>query len=111
MEPQATARLGCRGSKMMWLLLAAALIPLGGCVNGQYYEYSEPYRLIQDYGVSVANNASKQMVNAPSMVDPRPAVGLSPQAAQSAFQDRYEKSFREKEPPPTIIQLAPSSGK
>ena len=47
-----------------------------------------------DYGNAVRNNIAQQVVNPPAGFNPKPAVGLSPQAAANE-QERYDKSFKE----------------
>ena len=46
-----------------------------------------------DYGNSVRNNIAQQVVNPRAGYDPKPAVGLSPQAAHNTM-DRYDESFK-----------------
>jgi hypothetical protein len=47
-----------------------------------------------DYGNSVRNNVAQQVVNPQAGFNPKPAVGLSPQAAANEM-ERYNKSFTE----------------
>ena len=47
-----------------------------------------------DYGNSVRNNVAQQVVNPQAGFNPKPAVGLSPQAAANVM-ERYDKSFKE----------------
>jgi hypothetical protein len=61
-----------------------------------------------DYGRSVTYNRLEMMVTPPDAVDPKPAVGIPPQAAQNV-QTRYDTSFKEKEKPQPIISIIPGS--
>jgi type IV pilus biogenesis protein CpaD/CtpE len=47
-----------------------------------------------DYGNSVRSNIAQQVVNPRAGFNPKPAVGLSPQAAAGEM-DRYDKTFKE----------------
>ena len=67
------------------LALGVALLGLAGCFP--------PSALEMDYGNSVRNNIAQQVVNPRAGYDPKPAVGLSPQAAHNAM-DRYDESFK-----------------
>ena len=66
------------------LALAVALLGLAGCFP--------PSALEMDYGNSVRNNVAQQVVNPRAGFDPKPAVGLSPRAAEGEM-GRYDKSF------------------
>ena len=55
------------------LALGVALLGLAGCYP--------PSALEMDYGNAVRNNIAQQVVNPPAGFNPKPAVGLSPQAA------------------------------
>jgi hypothetical protein len=68
------------------LALGVALLGLAGCYP--------PSALDQDYGNAVRNNIAQQVVNPRAGFEPKPAVGLSPQAAANEM-ERYDKSFRE----------------
>jgi hypothetical protein len=68
------------------LALGVALLGLAGCFP--------PSALEMDYGNAVRNNIAQQVVNPRAGFEPKPAVGLSPQAAAGEM-DRYDKSFRE----------------
>jgi hypothetical protein len=68
------------------LALGVALLGLAGCYP--------PSALEMDYGNSVRNNIAQQVVNPRAGYNPKPAVGLSPQAAANE-QERYDKSFQE----------------
>jgi hypothetical protein len=46
-----------------------------------------------DYGNSVRNNVAQQVVNPQAGFNPKPALGLSPQAAANEM-DRYDESFK-----------------
>jgi hypothetical protein len=47
-----------------------------------------------DYGNSVRNNVAQQVMNPQAGFNPKPAVGLSPQAAAGEM-ERYDKTFKE----------------
>jgi hypothetical protein len=49
-----------------------------------------------DYGNSVRNNVAQQVVNPQAGFNPKPAVGLPPQAAANT-QEQYDKSFKSEE--------------
>ncbi|MGA9755287.1 MAG: hypothetical protein WBV23_09090, partial [Desulfobaccales bacterium] len=66
-------------------LLGVALLLLAGCYP--------PSALEMDYGNSVRNNIAQQVVNPQAGFDPKPAVGLSPQAAANEL-EKYDKSFK-----------------
>jgi hypothetical protein len=70
------------------------------------WRYSDgvPRRMEADYGRSVVNNRLEMMVTPPDAVDTKPALGLPPQAAKNA-QERYDKSFKEKEEPQKVKVL------
>jgi len=70
------------------LALGLALLGLAGCYP--------PSALEMDYGNSVRNNIAQQVVNPRAGYNPKPAVGLSPQAAYNA-QEKYDKSFKAEE--------------
>ena len=70
---------------LMRLALGLALLGLAGCYP--------PSALEMDYGNSVRNNIAQQVVNPQAGFNPKPAVGLSPQAAANA-QEKYDKSFK-----------------
>ena len=70
------------------LALGVALLGLAGCYP--------PSALEMDYGNSVRNNIAQQVVNPRAGFNPKPAVGLSPQAAYNE-QDKYDKSFKAEE--------------
>ena len=55
------------------LALGVALLGLAGCYP--------PSALEMDYGNAVRNNVAQQVVNPRAGFNPKPAVGLSPQAA------------------------------
>ena len=86
---------------MKGLLLGMALWWMVGCVTAA----DGRARAIEaDYGRSVTNNRMEMMTNPPDAVDPRPAVGMPPQSAKN-IQERYDKSFKEKEEPPTVRMI------
>ena len=68
------------------LALGVALLGLAGCFP--------PSALEMDYGNSVRNNIAQQVVNPQAGFNPKPAVGLSPQAAANEM-ERYNKTFKE----------------
>ena len=70
------------------LALGAALLGLAGCYP--------PSALEMDYGNSVRSNIAQQVVNPQAGFNPKPAVGLSPQAAYNE-QEKYDKSFKAEE--------------
>jgi hypothetical protein len=71
---------------LMGLALGVALLGLAGCYP--------PSALEQDYGNSVRNNIAQQVVNPRAGFNPKPAVGLPPQAAANEM-ERYDKTFKE----------------
>lgn len=88
-----------RGFPVMQGILAGMVcLWLAGCADGV------PRTMEADYGRSVTYNRLEMMVNPPDAVDPKPPVGMTPQAAKNV-QDRYDKSFKEKEKPPTVFQI------
>jgi hypothetical protein len=68
------------------LALGLALLGLAGCYP--------PSALEMDYGNAVRSNVAQQVVNPRAGFNPKPAVGLSPQAAANAM-ERYDKTFKE----------------
>ena len=68
------------------LALGVALLGLAGCFP--------PSALEMDYGNSVRNNTAQQVVNPRAGFNPKPAVGLPPQAAAGEM-ERYDKTFKE----------------
>jgi hypothetical protein len=68
------------------LALGLVLLGLAGCFP--------PSALEMDYGNSVRNNIAQQVVNPAAGFNPKPTVGMSPQAASNS-QERYDKSFKE----------------
>ena len=71
---------------LMRLALGVALLGLAGCFP--------PSALEMDYGNSVRNNIAQQVVNPRAGFNPKPAVGLPPQAAANEM-ERYDKTFKE----------------
>ena len=67
------------------LALGVALLGLAGCYP--------PSALEMDYGNSVRNNVAQQVVNPQAGFNPKPAVGLPPQAAANEM-ERYDDSFK-----------------
>jgi len=70
---------------LMHLALGVALLGLAGCFP--------PSALEMDYGNSVRNNTAQQVVNPRAGFNPKPAVGLPPQAAANEM-ERYDDSFK-----------------
>jgi hypothetical protein len=70
------------------LALGVALLGLAGCYP--------PSALEMDYGNSVRNNTAQQVVNPQAGFNPKPAVGLPPQAVANT-QEKYDKSFKAEE--------------
>jgi hypothetical protein len=73
---------------LMRLALGVALLGLVGCYP--------PSALEMDYGNSVRNNVAQQVVNPQAGFNPKPAVGLPPQAAANTM-EKYDKSFKTEE--------------
>jgi hypothetical protein len=65
-----------------------ALLGLAGCYP--------PSALEMDYGNAVRNNIAQQVVDPRAGFNPKPAVGLPPQAAANE-QEQYDKSFKAEE--------------
>ena len=63
------------------LALGLALLGLAGCYP--------PSALEMDYGNAVRNNIAQQVVDPRAGFNPKPAVGLSPQAAYNE-QEKYD---------------------
>lgn len=82
------------------VMLGLALLWLAGCASAD----GRPRALEADYGRSVNNARLQQMITPPDAVDPRPALGLTPQAAQNS-QGKYDASFAEKKQERTVIPL------
>jgi hypothetical protein len=70
------------------LALGLALLGLAGCYP--------PSALEMDYGNSVRSNVAQQVVNPKAGYNPKPAVGLPPQAAAGEM-EKYDKSFKAEE--------------
>jgi len=70
------------------LALGLALLVLAGCYP--------PSALEMDYGNSVRSNVAQQVVNPIAGFNPKPAVGLPPQAAANEM-EKYDKSFKAEE--------------
>lgn len=70
------------------LALGLALLGLTGCYP--------PNALEMDYGNAVRNNIAQQVVNPTAGFNPKPAVGLPPQASANN-QERYDKTFKGEE--------------
>jgi len=82
-----------RFSKKGWTALGLGLVWLWGC---------GPSALEMDYGRSVRNNIAQQLVNPQAGVEPTLTTGLDPKAGVNVL-ERYDKSFKEKETPPTAM--------
>jgi len=80
---------------------AVVLLLLSGCASKSALE--------MDYGRSVRNNTAQQVVNPAAGQEASPAVGLAPIAGQN-LQERYDKSFKDKEPPSTVLQITTGGG-
>ena len=79
------------------LALGVALLGLAGCYP--------PSALEMDYGNAVRNNTAQQVVNPRAGYEPKPAVGLPPQAAEGEMA-KYDKSFKpESAPPKTDLKI------
>ena len=68
--------------------LGLALLGLAGCYP--------PSALEMDYGHAVRNNYAQQVVNPTAGFNPKPAVGLPPQAARNEM-EQYDKTFKGQE--------------
>jgi hypothetical protein len=77
------------------LALGVALLGLAGCFP--------PSALEMDYGNSVRNNTAQQVVNPQAGFNPKPAVGLPPNAVEGEM-GKYDKSFKP-ESAPTKTEL------
>ncbi|MGO8762195.1 MAG: hypothetical protein ACLP2P_07295 [Desulfobaccales bacterium] len=73
---------------LICLTLGLALLGLAGCYP--------PSALEMDYGNSVRNNIAQQVVNPQAGFNPKPAVGLPPQAVANE-QEQYDKTFKGEE--------------
>ena len=79
------------------LALGLALLMLAGCYP--------PSALEMDYGNSVRNNIAQQVVNPNAGFNPKPAVGLPPQAAAGEM-EKYDKSFKSEEKKSLQMQMS-----
>jgi hypothetical protein len=70
------------------LALGLALLTLAGCYP--------PSALEMDYGNAVRSNVAQQVVNPNAGFNPKPAVGLPPQAAAGEM-EKYDKTFKAEE--------------
>jgi hypothetical protein len=82
---------------MVGFLLGMALLWFTGCASSD----GVPRKMEADYGRSLTNARLEMMVTPPDAVDPKPPVGMLPDASIQT-QVRYNKSFKEKEEPQTI---------
>ena len=71
-----------------FVALSGALLGLAGCFP--------PSALEMDYGHAVHNNFAQQVVNPTAGFNPKPAVGLPPQAAKNEM-EQYDKTFKGQE--------------
>jgi len=101
MEQQIRGQQKRRFLIMPGFLLGMALLWFTGCATP--YD-GVPRTMEADYGRSVTYNRLEMMVTPPDAVDSRPPVGMPPQAAKNV-QDRYDKSFKEKERIAPVIQV------
>ena len=83
------------------LLLLSGCMLFSGCASQSALE--------MDYGRSVRNNTAQQVINPAAGQEASPAVGLAPIAGQN-LQERYDKSFKDKEPPSTVLQITTGGG-
>jgi len=74
-----------RGKALWFVAVGLSCLFLWGC---------GPTALELDYGRSVSYNKVEQIVNPQAGLDPRPAVGLSPEATKNNL-EKYDKSFKE----------------
>ncbi|MHB8069267.1 MAG: hypothetical protein ACYDIC_15355 [Desulfobaccales bacterium] len=88
---------------MHGLLLGLTLVWFAGCSSLTSGD-GVPRTLEADYGRSVTFNRLEMMVQPPDAVDGKPPVGMTPVAAKNV-QDRYDKSFKDKEKPAPVIQV------
>ncbi len=79
------------------LALGLALLMLAGCYP--------PSALEMDYGNAVRNNIAQQVVNPNAGFNPKPAVGLPPQAAAGEM-EKYDKSFKAEEKKSLQMQMS-----
>lgn len=84
-------------------LVGIVLLGFAGCAAITSAD-GVPRTMEADYGRSVTYNRLEMMLNPPDAVDPKPPVGMTPPAAKNV-QDRYDKSFKDKEKPTPIIQV------
>jgi hypothetical protein len=75
-------------SRLALGLAVLGLLGLTGCYP--------PSALEMDYGNAVRNNIAQQVVNPAAGFNPKPAVGLPPQAAAGEM-EKYDKSFKAEE--------------
>ena len=78
-------------------LVGMALLWFAGCASAD----GVPRQLEADYGRSVTNARLEMMITPPDAVDAKPPLGMLPQAAANT-QEKYDKSFKEKEEPKVI---------
>lgn len=90
---------------MHGLLLGLTLFWFAGCGSITLTSSDGVPRTMEaDYGRSVTYNRLEMMVQPPDAVDAKPPVGMTPHAAKNV-QDRYDKSFKDKEKQTPIIQV------
>jgi hypothetical protein len=101
MTPQIRGQKKNRCLIMNGILLGMVLVWFAGCAGSSD---GVPRNLEADYGRSVTYNRLEMMVTPPDAVDPSPPVGMQPKAAQNT-QNRYDKSFVEKQSPSVIVPI------
>jgi len=101
MEKQMRGQQKRRFLIMPSFLLGMVLLWFAGCATP--YD-GVPRTLEADYGRSVTYNRLEMMATPPDAVDPRPPVGMLPQAAANT-QGIYDKSFKKEREEPKTIRL------
>jgi hypothetical protein len=91
---------------MNGFLLGMVLMWFAGCAGPGD---GVPRTMEADYGRSVTYNRLEMMVTPPDAVDPRPPVGMQPQAALNT-QNHYDKSFEKGKEKPSSINLIIGGG-
>jgi hypothetical protein len=75
--------------------VALLVVAVSGCV-------APAPRVERDFGVAVRANLAAQVANPAAAANTDPASGIDGRAARNA-QERYEKSFAQPEPAPTLM--------
>jgi hypothetical protein len=83
------------------LVFGLALVWLAGCYG--------PSALDRNWGMSVHNNVAQQVLEPEAGLNPKPAVGLPPQAAANEMEG-YNKGFSTKEPQQAFVGMQSLSG-